>query len=85
MEDRKAVLNRLSRAVGHLEAIKKMVENGRDWDEVLIQLAAVKSAIGNTGKVILQEEIRESMAEAAATGNTDAVENLNKVIEWMMK
>ena len=85
MEDRKAVLNRLSRAVGHLEAIKKMVENGRDWDEVLIQLAAVKSAIGNTGKVILQEEIRESMSEAAATGNTDAVENLNKVIEWMMK
>ena len=26
-----AVLNRLSRAIGHLESIKKMVEDGRDW------------------------------------------------------
>ena len=29
-ENTKAVLNRLSRAIGHLESIKKMVENGRD-------------------------------------------------------
>ena len=46
----KAVLNRLSKAIGHLESIKKMVEDGRDCSEVLTQLAAVKSAINNTGK-----------------------------------
>ena len=34
----KAVLNRLSRAIGHLESIKRMVEDGRDCSEVLIQL-----------------------------------------------
>ena len=44
----KAVLNRLSRAIGHLESIKRMVEDGRDCSEVLIQLSAVKSAINNT-------------------------------------
>ena len=32
----KAVLNRLSRAIGHLESIKRMVEDGRDCSEVLI-------------------------------------------------
>ena len=41
----KAVVNRLSRAIGHLEAVKTMVEEGRDCTQVLIQLAAVKSAI----------------------------------------
>ena len=51
----KAVLNRLSRAIGHLESIKRMVEDGRDCSEVLIQLSAVKSAINNTGKIILQD------------------------------
>ena len=51
----KAVLNRLSRAIGHLESIKRMVEEGRDCSEVLIQLSAVKAAINNTGKVILQD------------------------------
>ena len=44
----KAVLNRLSRAIGHLESIRRMVEDGRDCTEVLIQLSAVKSAINNT-------------------------------------
>ena len=39
----KAVVNRLSRAIGHLESVKRMVEDGRDCTEVLIQLSAVKS------------------------------------------
>ena len=52
-ENTKAVINRLSRAIGHLESIRRMVEEGRDCSEVLIQLSAVKSAINNTGKVIL--------------------------------
>ena len=41
----KAVLNRLSRAIGHMESIKRMVEEGRDCTEVLIQLSAVKAAL----------------------------------------
>lgn len=41
-ESTKAVVNRLSRAIGHLESVKQMVEDGRDCSEVLIQLAAVK-------------------------------------------
>ena len=49
-QNTKAVLNRLSRAIGHLESIKRMVEDGRDCSEVLIQLSAVKAAINNTGR-----------------------------------
>ena len=51
-EEKKKVMNRLSRAIGHLEAVKRMVERDEDCSEVLIQLAAVRSAINNTGKVI---------------------------------
>ena len=43
--DTKQVLNRLSRAIGHLEAVKKMVEERKDCSQVLIQLAAVSAAI----------------------------------------
>ena len=39
----KAVLNRLSRAQGHLDAVRKMVERGEDCAEVLVQLSAVIS------------------------------------------
>ena len=47
-EHTKAVLNRLSRAIGHLQSVRTMVEEGRDCSEVLIQIAAVRSAIDNT-------------------------------------
>ena len=41
-ENTKAVLNRMSRAIGHMESIKHMVEDGRDCSEVLIQIAALE-------------------------------------------
>ena len=42
-ENQKAVINRLARAIGHLEKVKRMVEDGHDCSEVLVQLAAVRS------------------------------------------
>ena len=44
-ENQKAVLNRLARAAGHLEKVRRMVEEGHDCSEVLVQLAAVRSAL----------------------------------------
>ena len=81
----KAVLNRLSRAIGHLESIKRMVEDGRDCSEVLIQLSAVKSAINNTGKVILKEHIEHCMVEAVESGDHEAIEELTEAIDRFMK
>ena len=84
-EHTKAVLNRLSRAIGHLESIKKMVENGRDCSEVLIQLSAVKAAINNTGKVILQDHIQHGLVDAIESGDMKEIEELNKAIDRFIK
>ena len=81
----KAVLNRLSLAIGHLESIKRMVEDGRDCSEVLIQLSAVKSAINNTGKVILQDHIEHCIVDAVECGDPEALEELSKAIDRFVK
>ena len=81
----KAVLNRLSRAIGHLESIKRMVEDGRDCSEVLIQLSAVKSAINNTGKIILQDHIEHCIVDAVEHGDKDAIKELERAIDRFMK
>lgn len=81
----KAVINRLSRAIGHLESIKKMVEDGRDCTEVLIQLSAVKAAINNTGKVILEDHISHCIVDAVEHGDMEAIDRLNKAIDQFMK
>ena len=81
----KAVLNRLSRAIGHLESIRRMVEDGRDCSEVLIQLSAVKAAINNTGKVILQDHIEHCIVDAVESGDHETLEELSKAIDRFMK
>ena len=81
----KAVLNRLSKLIGHLNAVKNMVESGRDCSEVLIQLAAVRSAINSTCKIILKDHIDHCIVDAVETGDTVTIEELNKAIEILMK
>lgn len=81
----KAVVNRLSRAIGHLESVKQMVEDGRDCSEVLIQIAAVRSAINNVGKVILQDHINHCVVDAIEKGNPEVLEDLNIAIDRFIK
>lgn len=75
-ENQKAVLNRLSRAIGHLEKVKRMVQAGDDCSDVLVQLAAVRSALNSVGKVILRDHIRHCIVDAAAAGNQEAIDNM---------
>jgi DNA-binding FrmR family transcriptional regulator len=81
----KAVLNRLSRAIGHMEAVKRMVEDGKDCSEVLIQLSAVIAALNSTGKVILSDHISHCIVDAVETGDKKALENLNIAISRFIK
>ena len=79
----KAVLNRLSRAIGHLESVKRMVENGRDCTEVLVQLAAVRSALNSTAKVILKDHLEHCITDASAN-DVDQLAALNEAIDKFM-
>ncbi len=84
-ENQKAVVNRLARAIGHLEKVKHMVEDGVDCSDVLIQLAAVRSALDNTGKVILKDHMRHCLVDAVAAGDEDAIDDLCDAIDKFMK
>jgi len=76
----KSVINRLSRAIGHLESVKRMVEDGRDCTEVLIQLAAVRSALSGTAKVILKDHL-EHCIDDIHDGHSEQLAALNEAID----
>ena len=84
-ENTKAVVNRLARAIGHLESVKKMVEEGRDCAEVLVQIAAVRSAINNVGKVILQDHIQHCLVDAVENDDEQALDDLCQAIDKFIK
>lgn len=84
-ENTKAVINRMNRAIGHMEAVRNMVEDGRDCSEVLIQIAAVRSAINNIGKIILEDHINHCLVDAIETGNDQVLKDLNDAIDKFIK
>ena len=84
-ENQKAVSNRLARAIGHLEKVKRMVEHDEDCSEVLIQLAAVRSALNNAGKEILKEHLSHCIIEAVEEGDENAILDLCDAIDKFMK
>ena len=84
-EHTKEVLDRLARLSGHLNKVRSMVESGADCSEVLIQLAAVKSAVNNTGKLILKDHISHCLVDAIECGDPAPVEELKKAIDQFIK
>ena len=84
-EHTKEVSNRLARAIGHLQKVKQMVENGDDCSDVLIQLAAVKSALNNTGKVILKDHLDHCIVHAVEEGDTSMLDEFNNAIDKFVK
>jgi len=83
--NKKAVHDRLAKACGHLESVIRMIDDDRDCAEVLVQLAAVRSAINNAGKVLLQDHITECITEAIRNDDQQMIKELNKAIERFMK
>ena len=81
----KKILNRFSRAIGHMQHIKLMVENDMDCSEVLIQLAAVKSAVNNIGRELLKEHVAHCIVETEHDDNSDALDMLNTALDQFMK
>jgi len=81
----KEVTNRLAKAIGHLQKVKQMVDDGENCSDVLIQLAAVKSALNNTGKLILKDHLEHCIVHAVEEGDENALEELNTAIDKFMK
>ena len=81
----KVVLNRLARAIGHLQTVKSMVERGEDCSDILIQLSAVHSALNRTGKIILKDHIQHCLVAAVETGDVKTIQQLNKAIDQFIK
>lgn len=84
-EQTKAVLNRISRAQGHLEAVRRMVERGEDCAQVLVQLSAVISALNSTGRVILKDHIAHCIVDAVEADDMEPIEALNQAIDRFMR
>ena len=81
----KAVLNRMARLIGHLQSVRRMVEEGRDCSEVLLQISAVDAALKNVGKIILKDHMEHCIVDAVQDNDREALARLEQAIDRFVR
>lgn len=57
-----SVINRMRRARGQLDGVLRMLEEGRDCEEIVTQLAAVSHALDRAGFAIVATGLQQCLA-----------------------
>ena len=73
-EDVSAVVGRLRRAQGQIAGVVKMLEEGRDCRDVVVQMAAVSRALDKAGFAIIATGMRKCLEEPGRQGSVSAAE-----------
>jgi DNA-binding FrmR family transcriptional regulator len=76
---------RMARIVGHAASVKTMIEEGRDCSQILIQIAAVRSALSGVGKILLDDHIKYCVLTAVKSGNESQDELLEELTDAIEK
>lgn len=80
-----AVLQRLAKVEGHVRGITKMVQDDRDCPAILLQIAAIQSALDKISKMILEDHIENCVARAVKEGRGESVvRELKEALAYIM-
>ncbi|MBQ1715611.1 MAG: metal-sensing transcriptional repressor [Firmicutes bacterium] len=80
-EEKKRQMNRLAKAIGHLQHVKGMIERDEDCADVIMQLSAVNAALKNLGKEIINEHMTHCIVHAIEDGDMEKVEEFREAIK----
>jgi DNA-binding FrmR family transcriptional regulator len=82
---RTEVLNRLKTIKGHINGIERMIEEGKTCEEILLQIAAVRSSVEKTGLMILEEHSVDCLfREISDDRARDKIESVvSSIIKYM--
>ncbi|MBB6216770.1 DNA-binding FrmR family transcriptional regulator [Anaerosolibacter carboniphilus] len=80
-----ALVKRLNKIEGQVRGVRGMIERGTYCDDVLIQIAAVQSAIDGVSKLLLENHMKTCVIDRIREGDTEVVEEFLKTINKMMR
>lgn len=84
-EEKRALINRLSRIEGQVRGIKQMIAEDKYCIDVLTQTSATASAINSFAKEVLESHIRSCVIDGVRQGNDERIEELIHAIERFIK
>ena len=84
-EEKKCLINRLSRIEGQIRGIKGMIEKDAYCADILTQSAAVSAAVNAFNRELLSSHIRTCVADDIRAGKDATVDELTELIKKLMK
>lgn len=77
--------NRLARMEGHVRSIRRMVEERRCADEILLQVAAVRAALNAFATVLLEHELGACVTHCMPGEREDRLARVSKALAALLK
>ncbi len=84
-EQKKKLINRLSRLEGQIRGIRGMIENDAYCTDILTQSAAAAAAIHSFNRELLNSHIRGCVSEGIRNGDDQVVDDLLDTLYKLMK
>ena len=84
-EERRDLVNRLSRIEGQIRGIRGMVEKNAYCTDVLTQVAAVTAALNSFNKELLASHIKTCVAQDIKDGREETVDELVATLQKLMR
>lgn len=77
----KAIDNRLAGIEGHVRAVRQMLAEDKECEEILLQISAIEGSINKLGKLILKEHLNHCVKEGIENGDKDVLIKFNTVLD----
>ena len=77
----KQLQNRLSRMIGQLNGISRMLEENRYCGDILIQISAAESALRSLSYLILEEHLGTCVTEKIMSGDKDIIKETVELVK----
>lgn len=84
-DQKKKLLNRLSRIEGQIRGVKNMVEEDIYCNDILIQTSSIVAALNSFNKELIGDHIRNCVQTELKNGNEEIIEEFTKTIQKLLK
>ncbi len=81
----KDLMNRLKRIEGQVKGVQRMLEDNAYCPDIMVQVAAINSALNGFNKVLLAEHLRTCVVDDIKAGREDTIDELTETLKKVMR
>jgi Uncharacterized protein conserved in bacteria len=82
---KRGILTREAKALGHLQSVVRLSEEGKDASQIMVQLKAVENELAAVRREIMKDQVSYHLLAAKKENDTASIDALNELLKSWMK